>query len=63
MAEKIEDLRERSMVMKRNRECLLLEGSREDVVKIARYEEKLQELLYKTRQLQGENMLKEKVIS
>jgi hypothetical protein len=61
VARKIEDLRGRLTVKKRDKESLLLDGSQEDDVKIALFEEKLQEIVHKIRQLQNESMLKGKV--
>lgn len=63
VARKIEDLRGRLTVKKRDKESLLLDGSQEDDVKIALFEEKLQEIVHKIRQLQNESMLKGKVTS
>lgn len=62
VARKIEDLRGRLTVKKRDKESLLLDVSQEDV-KIALFEEKQQEIVHKIRQLQNESMLKGKVTS
>ncbi|KAG6781667.1 hypothetical protein POTOM_014579 [Populus tomentosa] len=60
VARKIEDLRGKLTVKKRDKESLLLDVSQEDDVKIALFEEKQQEIVRKIRQLQNESMLKGK---
>ncbi|XP_061980196.1 CSC1-like protein At3g54510 isoform X2 [Populus nigra] len=60
VARKIEDLRGKLTVKKRDKESLLLNVSQEDDVKIALFEEKQQEIVRKIRQLQNESMLKGK---
>ncbi|KAF9686398.1 hypothetical protein SADUNF_Sadunf03G0154500 [Salix dunnii] len=60
VARKIEGLRGRITVKKCDKESLLLDVSQEDDVKIALFEEKLQEIVHKIRQLQNESMLKGK---
>jgi hypothetical protein len=61
VARKIEDMRGKLTVKKRDKESLLLDVSQEDDVKIALFEEKQQEIVRKIRQLQNESMLKGKV--
>ena len=63
VARKIEDLRGKLTVKKRDKESLLLDVSQEDDVKIAVFEEKQQEIVRKIRQLQNESMVKGKVTS
>ncbi|XVF24400.1 hypothetical protein REPUB_Repub13aG0124600 [Reevesia pubescens] len=58
--QKIQDLRKRCTVKKHDEEMLLLDECRDDFVKIALLEEKLQELGQKIHQLQSGDMLKEK---
>ncbi|XP_031260944.1 CSC1-like protein At3g54510 isoform X2 [Pistacia vera] len=61
IARKIEELRKQcSSIKKHSSEHLLLGTSRENNTKIAMHEEKLLELTHKIRQLQDENMLKDK---
>ncbi|KAJ6702915.1 EARLY-RESPONSIVE TO DEHYDRATION PROTEIN-LIKE [Salix viminalis] len=60
VARKIEGLRGRFTVKKCDKESLLLDVSQEDDVKIALFEEKLQEIVHKIRQLQNESMMKGK---
>ncbi|KAJ6414440.1 hypothetical protein OIU84_003438 [Salix udensis] len=60
LVRKIEGLRGRFTVKKCDKESLLLDVSQEDDVKIALFEEKLQEIVHKIRQLQNESMMKGK---
>lgn len=60
IANRIENMREKSMTKKHKREPLLLDGSRQEAAKVAMYQEKLQELFHKIHQLQEENMLQQK---
>ncbi|KAK6233471.1 hypothetical protein QUC31_005877 [Theobroma cacao] len=57
---KIQDLRKKCTVKKHNGEMLLLDECRDESMKAALLEEKLQELCHKIRQLQSEDMLKER---
>ncbi|GAV79025.1 DUF221 domain-containing protein/RSN1_TM domain-containing protein, partial [Cephalotus follicularis] len=59
IGKKMEGLREKSRVAKHNEEPLIYDTSREDALKIALHEEKLQEVCQKIQKLQGENILKE----
>ncbi|XVE86112.1 hypothetical protein DITRI_Ditri18aG0010300 [Diplodiscus trichospermus] len=58
--QKIQGLRKRSTAKKKDEEMLLLHENRDDFVKVALLEEKLQEICHKIRQLQSEDVLKEK---
>ncbi|XP_022744322.1 CSC1-like protein At3g54510 [Durio zibethinus] len=58
--QKIQDLKKRCTVKKQDEEMLCLDEYRDDYVKAALLEEKLQELCHKIRHLQSEDMLKEK---
>nr|POE64562.1 csc1-like protein [Quercus suber] len=60
IARKIEDLRERPTANKHKRETLLLDGSREDAVKISLHEDSLHVFCEKIRQLQHEIVIKQK---
>ncbi|KAK6228694.1 hypothetical protein SCA6_001034 [Theobroma cacao] len=57
---KIQDLRKKCTVKKHIGEMLLLDECRDESMKAALLEEKLQELCHKIRQLQSEDMLKER---
>ncbi|XVF82089.1 hypothetical protein PTKIN_Ptkin16aG0016000 [Pterospermum kingtungense] len=58
--EKIEGLKKRCTVKKHGEEMLLLDEHRDDNMKIAQHEEKVQEIYHKIRQLQSEDNLKQK---
>ncbi|KAL4600708.1 hypothetical protein ACB092_11G217600 [Castanea dentata] len=60
IARKIQYLRERPTANKHKRETLLLDGSREDAVKISLHEDSLQVFCEKIRQLQHESVIKQK---
>ncbi|XP_048235532.1 CSC1-like protein At3g54510 isoform X2 [Ricinus communis] len=60
LTEKIEGLRGRSTVKKHGKECLLVDTSGVDALKITLLEEKVQEIYHDIRQSQGEIMLKGK---